>query len=175
MNEIIQKVSKLDVARRQLREAILLFFERRDPIAIHTLAAAAHQILHDLGRAKGGLSAIKDNPYIRPEKRKEFIAIIHAAQNFSKHADRDPNEEFEFRLAFTPLYIFDAVQMWNALTDKLFKEAFIFYMWFGIKNPHLIANQSAKAIFETFGQQLSENVDDFSAIRQAIDSFEFDD
>jgi hypothetical protein len=35
------KLSKLEAAERQLREAIFLFFERRDPVAIHSLTGAA--------------------------------------------------------------------------------------------------------------------------------------
>lgn len=42
------KVSKLDVARKQLEQAILLFFNDGDPIAIHTLVAAAYNIVHAL-------------------------------------------------------------------------------------------------------------------------------
>jgi hypothetical protein len=43
------KVSKTDVAKRQIETAIRLWFFSGDPVSIHTLAAAAHQILHDLG------------------------------------------------------------------------------------------------------------------------------
>ena|SRR5436305_13488939 len=42
------KISKLDAARRQLETAILLYFNEADPVSIHTLAAASHEILRDL-------------------------------------------------------------------------------------------------------------------------------
>ncbi len=59
----VEKVNKIEAARRQLVEAITLFFERRDPIAIHTLIGASHQILYDLAKGKGDTSIFKDSPY----------------------------------------------------------------------------------------------------------------
>ena len=41
-------VTKLQAAERQLWVAIRLFFEGRDAIAVHTLAAAAHSVPVDL-------------------------------------------------------------------------------------------------------------------------------
>jgi hypothetical protein len=46
-------VSKLEVADRHLRVAIRAFFERKDLIAVHTLAAAAQGVLADLARPRG--------------------------------------------------------------------------------------------------------------------------
>ena len=41
-------VTKLAAARRQLLEAIRMFFAEQDELAIHTVAAAAHRIIADL-------------------------------------------------------------------------------------------------------------------------------
>jgi hypothetical protein len=38
------KISKLDAAKRQLEVAIRLYFYFGDPVAIHTLTAAAYNI-----------------------------------------------------------------------------------------------------------------------------------
>jgi hypothetical protein len=46
-------VSKLDAARRQLRAAIRLWFQGEDPVAIHTLISAAHEIVHTLFKRAG--------------------------------------------------------------------------------------------------------------------------
>jgi hypothetical protein len=64
------KVSKTDAAKRQLETAIRLWFFSADPVSIHTLAAAAHQILHDLGKKRGVPTALRDIPGIRPEYEK---------------------------------------------------------------------------------------------------------
>jgi hypothetical protein len=47
-----ETVTVLEAAERQLRTAIRLFFERRDMIAIHTLATAAQEILRRLGKRR---------------------------------------------------------------------------------------------------------------------------
>jgi hypothetical protein len=41
----IDKVTKVDAARRQISTAIRLFFGRRDTISIHTLVAAALKVI----------------------------------------------------------------------------------------------------------------------------------
>lgn len=78
-----QIISKVDAADRQLRVAIRLFFERKDLLAVHTLAAAAQGILTDLTRPKD-IKIIFDR--LDPDLRRAF----RAAQNFLKHADKDP-------------------------------------------------------------------------------------
>jgi hypothetical protein len=47
------KVSKLDAAKRQLETAIRLYFSDGDPVSIHTLTAAAYNILRDVTKQKG--------------------------------------------------------------------------------------------------------------------------
>lgn len=101
MNQQIENVSKLVAAARQLREAIFLFFERRDAVAIHTLAAASHQILVDLASERGLSGIPKNNPLVRSEKEKEWITLVNNSHNFFKHADRDP-EAVCFRPASLP-------------------------------------------------------------------------
>ena len=44
----IVKLSKEDVARRQLDQAIKLMFEGGDVVSVHTLASAASQVFADL-------------------------------------------------------------------------------------------------------------------------------
>ena len=48
MDEILN--DKLDVIRRQIKEAVRLFFEERDRVVIHTIIASAHQILFVIGK-----------------------------------------------------------------------------------------------------------------------------
>lgn len=47
------QISKLAAAQRQLDAAIRMFFQREDELAIHTLTAAAFQILRDLAKKRG--------------------------------------------------------------------------------------------------------------------------
>jgi hypothetical protein len=62
-----ETIAKLDAAKRQLTVAIRLFFNHADPVAIHTLAAAAYQILYDLSKGHGMIGVVKGNPNVRTE------------------------------------------------------------------------------------------------------------
>ena len=48
------QISKIAAAQRQLDAAIRMFFQREDELAIHTVAAAAFQILRDVTKGRGG-------------------------------------------------------------------------------------------------------------------------
>ena len=86
------KVGKLDAARRQLETAIRIYFSEGDPVATHTLAAAAHQLLADLSKARGSAPMLTDSllRMIRQDQVKQARDRFNAAANFFKHADRDP-------------------------------------------------------------------------------------
>ena len=64
MSEMSGKVYvlKLVAAERQLREAIRMFFEQRDELAIHTVASAAYRILRDM-KEKRGLDEAADTQF----------------------------------------------------------------------------------------------------------------
>ncbi len=129
----VRWVTKLDVVRRQLVEAIHMFFNQRDPVAIYTVVGCAHQILVDLGARQNVKSVIKGYPGIS----KESIATLNGAINFFKHADRDPDA----KVNITPLYqmscdyVFDAILMLFSLASEIPEEAKIYWMWMVSKFP----------------------------------------
>ena len=50
---MILTIDKLQAAKGQLREAIRLWFNEGDPVAVHCLVCSAHQIIHDLNSQQG--------------------------------------------------------------------------------------------------------------------------
>jgi len=144
----IERVTKLEAARRQLSTAITLFFDRGDSVSVHTLSAASQEILRGLGRRQGLGSMFKDSPLIKPEKRKELGDIFNAAQNFFKHADKDPDAVHDFRPAATPFNILDAVELYGRLTGSFFPEAEFFRIWFFVKFPHVTVGDLRKFVDE---------------------------
>src|SRR5262245_42997551 len=58
---LIERVSKLDAARRQIRTAIRLFFEDGDTVSIHTLTSAAEELLRDFLIDAGKKSPIRES------------------------------------------------------------------------------------------------------------------
>ena len=165
-----ERIDKITAAERQLRVAIRLFFEHRDLIAVHTLTAAAHTVLRDLCRRAGRGSLLKDLAPIREDKKREWIDILNAAQNFFKHADRDPDELFDFCYEGTKFFIWDAVEMLFTLKKSIPKEAFVFRTWLFTKHPEFFNDSYLKAVFEVAAAALGSSVDDFDSILFAMDS-----
>jgi hypothetical protein len=97
MNEDSLKITKLDAAQRQLDCAIELWFLDKDPVSMHTLAAASYQILHDIKAGKKlPRKLLYDLPLIDEQNREKWIKALKRPMNFFKHADQDPNSLIEF-------------------------------------------------------------------------------
>src|ERR1700730_15650904 len=97
MNDQKLRISKIEAARRQLDSAIELWFLDKDEVSVHTLAAAAYQLVHDLKEHKGlARELLYDSAMIKDEYRKQWIKVIKKPMNFFKHADNDPEEALEF-------------------------------------------------------------------------------
>ena len=129
--------TKLDVVERQLAAAIRLFFKEWDPLAVHTLAAAAHQILVDLGRRQGIPSAVKNTSAMTEPRGRRFVKTINYPYNFLKHADQDP----EATMNVVPLnrfaqdFIMDALVMLQSIAHEIPFEGKVFWHWFVSKYP----------------------------------------
>ena len=136
------RITKPDVVARQLAVAVRLFFEGGDPVVIHTLIAAAHQILVDLGKTHGIGSTVKNTAGLSQSEVQEFLRGINYPFNFFKHADRDSDD----RINIGPLsrltqdFIMDAVIMLQRLTGDIPLEAKIFWHWFVAKYPQEFDN-----------------------------------
>lgn len=123
---------KLNVVEAQLSEAIRLFFEQRDLIAIHTLVASSHQILIDLGAARGIESHVKNIGGLNKPEVREFLRAVNYPYNFFKHADRDPEAKIDVgpMFQFTADFLMDAVVMLQRISGSLPMHARIYWAWF---------------------------------------------
>jgi hypothetical protein len=135
------KVSKTDAARRQLETAIRLWFNDGEPVSIHTLTAAAHQLVHDLGKARGVSAILRDLSAAKPEYKKKIQQIISKSENFFKHADRDPDELLDFNPESTEVYIMDAAMTYEALTSERPHILRAYQMWMTIKHPEILREE----------------------------------
>lgn len=89
--------TKPDAAVRQLDVAIGLLLTNGDPLAVRTLAGAAFGILADLADAQMHNSSwraklIQDSGL----SDKEALRVLNSAQNYLKHADKDPEASLSF-------------------------------------------------------------------------------
>lgn len=136
MEKAILPVSKLDAARRQLETAVRLYFFHGDPISIHTLASAAAQILHDINKNQRRNPTMFRDVFLKhflPEQRPVVRKTLATAENFFKHADRDPQAVLNFRVAQTELVLLEAVEAYHRLTSELVPLLAVYYSWFMIE------------------------------------------
>ena len=133
MNKNI-KISKLDAAKRQLETAIRLYFNEADPVSIHTLVGAAHGILSDLNKKRGGKPMIVSDYSIKEEYKKEIRKKLKEAINHFKHADQAPNAVIDFNPEINDDYIYDACAKYGELTGENVPYFMIFFGWFASKN-----------------------------------------
>lgn len=146
----MEAITKLEAARRQLDQAIKLFFDEGDALSIHTLAFAAQGILRDIGKNIGmqHLSILHDNPLIPPDQRKEWIKAINAPRNFFKHADKDPNGTLEFDEIENEYLLLDAVLLYGEVSKEHLSAANVYIGWLTTKNPGLRAAIAGNQIGE---------------------------
>lgn len=150
-NEIEKiRVSKLDAARRQLGCAIELWFADKDDVSIHTLAAAAYQIIHDINKKKGGQELYYDSIMIKDEYRSEFIALVKKDMNFFKHADQDPEGITEFIPMGSTMFMLFSVVGLQQLGESPNDVEGIFILWLAFHQPDWINKAYQKIIEQAF-------------------------
>jgi hypothetical protein len=101
-------LSKLDVAKRQLDTAIWLWFNGGDIVSINLLAGSAFGVIEDLFRNR---RRERPQPFRQPPNgmtEKQWINYLKAAENFSKHARKDPDGVHEFSPGDTMKYMYFA-------------------------------------------------------------------
>jgi hypothetical protein len=135
MNEY-EVIDKGGAARRQLKTAIWMFFERKDPIAIHSSGWAAYQILIDLFRIKGVEREIEDSAILKEMGRlNELITDMRMPYNFFKHSDIDSDSTVKFFPDSNYPLLLMASQYFFKLIGGVLFEGRILKAWFCMKHP----------------------------------------
>jgi hypothetical protein len=111
------RLGKLDAARRQMEAAIALFFQNGDPVAIHTLASAAYDVIDNVNQSWGGKEMFVKRRYTRLPGRLTR-AELNSVQNFFKHADNDPEAEIEFFPEMTEPIMADACKAYMEISGE---------------------------------------------------------
>ena len=129
-------LSKLDVALRQLETAITLYFHYADPISIHTLTAAAYNVLRNIKTHRGvDFTMLKDAEQVYPHMRDKFRSVLNEAENFFKHADRDPDDTISFAPDLSDILLIEACEIYGRLTGERRPILTLYIAWFCIRNP----------------------------------------
>jgi hypothetical protein len=141
-------VSKIEVAQRQLDCAIELWFRDGDEVSVHTLAAAAYQLVHDLKERRGIADPLLyDSRMVKPQYRRQWINELKKSMNFFKHADRDPAEMLQFTPRKNIGYIMFAAAGLQMLGQPTSFPVHTITFWLVINEPHWIDDDYRK-LFE---------------------------
>lgn len=85
---------KLDIAGIQITAAIQMMYAEMHPVAIHTVASSAYQIVRDLGRKSGSKSLDEIELRIVEGKKGQYYREVNKFWSFFKHADSDADATF---------------------------------------------------------------------------------
>lgn len=143
-------ITKLEAAERQLREAIRLWFTDGDPIAVHSLACSAHQIIHDLNTKHGWRDLIYDSLIIKDEFRDEWAHVIKAPYNFLKHADRNAVGSIELHTEVTDLFILFSLMGLELLGRQHDATAGAYILYVMIHQPEQLTEKGKRALAGQF-------------------------
>ena len=139
-------LTKLEVAKRQINVAIRMYFHHDDEVSIHTLAASSRNVLVDLCKRKGleppMLQDTMMKKFIKPEHHKAVRERAREAENFFKHADKDPDNSYDFPVGSTAFKIFDGVEAYEALTGGLTPEMKVFKSWWLVQNKDAVRDDA---------------------------------
>ncbi len=162
-------ISKLAAARRQLDCAIELWFRESDQISIHTLAAAAYQIIHDINQQRGpGKTLLYDLDMVVEEYRREWIAAVKGPVNFFKHADRDAEETIEFSPFGNLTFMAFCARGLQILGEPSSDHVSSLEQWITINRPDLITEKYREQFYG------SVQADDVTVVRGMSKSDFFD-
>lgn len=122
-----------------------------DPVSVHTLAAAAFEILKDLDEhgPKTGTFYNHLEVDVKPEYRQMVIKIFRAPQNFFKHANDDPDKVLEFHLAQPEMFLVCGVEKYVELAAEKTAEMLVYELWFCHQNPDLLMPEAAARMRQT--------------------------
>jgi hypothetical protein len=122
--------SKKDVIRGHLNDAILLFFRESNISSVHTLAAAALEMLKSIAKKEGIAFGLDIERAVPTHLRGDFRKNASAPKNFFKHADRDADALYRFHSMLTEFELMQAEDAYGTVYGHITYPMSIFRLWF---------------------------------------------
>jgi hypothetical protein len=127
-----------------------MWFSGDDPVAIHTLAFAAYEILHAVSKTRNPNRdpLLFDSTYIKEEMRSEFNQMLKKWAYFFKHGDREPHGIIQFHPMLSELFILYAVIAVPHCGETLGDEESAFLLWTQIHTPDAFQSRDGKRLID---------------------------
>jgi hypothetical protein len=136
------QVNKINAVHRQINTAIRMWFADDDPVAIHTLVAAAHELLHTLFKRAGLSGLLFDSPAIKEEFRSDVAKALKAPATFFKHSQRDPDGTITFHPGLNELILIYCISGLNRMNEPNSVETTALGWWLWIHDPRLFLREA---------------------------------
>jgi hypothetical protein len=145
------RLTKADVARRQLVTAITLFFNGDDRVSAFSLAANAWEIIDALCARAGVQSmSVQARSYVPADKDLKRDYINSPYRNFFKHADRDPDQSLEdFNELVLDGLLFLAVEDYLRLRQVSPIALQVFQLWYLACHPDKLSDDRIEEVIAT--------------------------
>ena len=162
-----EKITKIEIAQRELSESIMLFFEGRDPVTYNLLGHASHEIITNIANARGINSIVRDDmesminesgldnvltarygKEYKPKKmniHKKIRFFVDIEYNKIKHGGGDAKEEVTIHWDTVQILILDSIEMLKGLGVPLSSEHIAFMLWVKKEAPEVY---NSTAMFE---------------------------
>jgi hypothetical protein len=141
-------VNKIEVAAGHLKEAIRMCLQQRNPIPTHSLAAAAYEILNDIGKKRKKYDTFKG---ISKSARNLWYNELMKTFNFCKHADKDSDGVLEYDPNEIPTTIFFCLKKYLDVVGEMFLEGYTFTAWFASMQTKKMSKEQMQNMSETVG------------------------
>ncbi|GAB2529252.1 hypothetical protein [Microbulbifer agarilyticus] len=143
-----ERITKIEVAQRQLITAIELFFRNADPVSVFSLATNSWEIIDALCSLKG-IDSISNETrgHITSGSDLKRDLINSPYRNFFKHADRDPDAVLEgFNDFKNDHIVFLAVEDYIRLEKKSPIEFQVYQLWYVSIYTNKVAHEALEEI-----------------------------
>jgi len=139
LDDTIVTLKNTDAALHNFEEAVLLFFEKRKPISICTLAHAAHEILSKTTKD----SLIQHKLFLTEIGQKKVWDKLSEPKNFAKHPYKN---DLTFDTWQNEIILLDCAYMIKAHIIQHHLEANAFGCWMIKEYPDLFTNEGMNEI-----------------------------
>jgi hypothetical protein len=167
----IVRLSKIEVARRQIESAIWLWFVDDDIVSVHTLAAAAHRTLVDLANLWGASAWPATAAYLPKRTPSRKLRSDDAVTFFN---DVKEEETYELSQQWIELYLFDAVMAYSNLAADRGGSALMstFVVRFGVERQDLFVTDAfsllERKISKTFNLDRLERLSKIDFLKEFL-------
>jgi len=128
------KVTKLQIAQREIDTCADLYFSFGDLVSMHLLINAAHEILavFDKKFLKTGMSFDHAEQHVKPELLEEYRSLIKTPSIGFKHGSKDLDVVVELPWHLTEMLMFSAIEKYRELTKRLTPKMLLLRTWIAI-------------------------------------------